>query len=120
MASGLPWIKASGWRNRRSHAACKRSCRHLHGLAEDEARHRLTAEGPNELPAAGTRSPWRIAFEILREPMFALLLAGGAIYVAIGDLLGGVVLLSVRVACPSRYRSCRRCAASVCSKPCAP
>ncbi|MCW5734110.1 MAG: cation-translocating P-type ATPase [Enhydrobacter sp.] len=64
-----------------------------HGLAESEARHRLTAEGPNVLPAAGTRSPWRIALEILREPMFALLLAGGAIYVAIGDLLGGVVLL---------------------------
>ena len=64
------------------------------GLAEGEARHRLTVEGPNELPAAGTRSPWRIAIEILREPMFALLLAGGAIYVAIGDLLGGAVLLA--------------------------
>jgi len=63
------------------------------GLAEAEARHRLTAEGPNELPAASTRSLWAIAFQILREPMFALLLAGGAIYIAIGDLLGGAVLL---------------------------
>src|SRR6476646_2001605 len=63
------------------------------GLAESDARRRLTAEGPNELPAAGTRSVWRIALEILREPMFALLLAGGAVYVALGDLLGGVVLL---------------------------
>lgn len=64
-----------------------------HGLTESEARHRLTAEGPNELPAAGTRSAWHIALGIFREPMFALLLAGGAIYLAIGDLLGGVVLL---------------------------
>lgn len=63
------------------------------GLAEEEAHRRLSAEGPNELPAAGTRSVWRIAIEVLREPMFALLLTGGAIYVAIGDLLGGAVLL---------------------------
>ena len=63
------------------------------GLTEEQARRRLTAEGPNELPTAGTRSVWRIALEILREPMFALLLAGGAVYVALGDLLGGAVLL---------------------------
>ena len=63
------------------------------GLTEDEARRRLAVDGPNELPTAGPRRPWRIALEILREPMFGLLLAGGAIYVALGDLLGGIVLL---------------------------
>jgi Ca2+-transporting ATPase len=63
------------------------------GLTDGEARQRLAADGPNELPTAGSRRPWRIALEVLREPMFGLLLAGGAIYVALGDLLGGAVLL---------------------------
>ena len=63
------------------------------GLTDDEARRRLSIDGPNELPSAGPRRPWRIALEILREPMFGLLLAGGAVYVALGDMLGGVVLL---------------------------
>jgi Ca2+-transporting ATPase len=63
------------------------------GLTEEEARRRLDSDGPNELPAARPRRPWRIALEILREPMFGLLLAGGAIYLAIGDGLGGAVLL---------------------------
>src|SRR5690348_9091192 len=63
------------------------------GLSAADARQRLAAEGPNELPSAGSRRPWRIALEVLREPMFGLLLVGGAIYVALGDLLGGIVLL---------------------------
>ena len=48
------------------------------GLGEAEARQRLAADGPNELPSAGPRRPWRIALEVLREPMFGLLLAGVA------------------------------------------
>jgi Ca2+-transporting ATPase len=63
------------------------------GLTEEEARRRLASDGPNELPAARPRRPWRVALEVLREPMFGLLLAGGAIYLAIGDVLGGAVLL---------------------------
>src|SRR5512143_2725704 len=65
----------------------------LTGLSEAEARERLAADGPNELPSAGPRRPWRIALEVLREPMFGLLLAGGVIYLALGDLLSGIVLL---------------------------
>ncbi|MBS0525359.1 MAG: cation-translocating P-type ATPase [Proteobacteria bacterium] len=65
----------------------------LTGLGEADARQRLAAEGPNELPTAGPRRPWRIALEVLREPMFALLLVGGAIYLALGDLVSGAVLL---------------------------
>ena len=65
----------------------------ISGLADEEARRRLAVDGPNELPTTGRRRPWRIALEILREPMFGLLLAGGVIYAALGDLLGGAVLL---------------------------
>ena len=64
------------------------------GLTEQEAGRRLAADGPNELPAAGPRRLWQIALEILREPMFGLLLAGGAVYAALGDLVSGVVLLA--------------------------
>jgi Ca2+-transporting ATPase len=64
------------------------------GLTEEEARRRLSSDGPNELPSARARRPWRIAVEILREPMFGLLLAGGAIYLALGDATSGVVLLA--------------------------
>jgi Ca2+-transporting ATPase len=66
----------------------------LAGLTEQEAGRRLAADGLNELPAAGPRRLWQIAFEILREPMFGLLLAGGAVYVALGDLVSGSVLLA--------------------------
>ena len=64
------------------------------GLAEAEARARLEAEGFNELPTSERRSSLRIILEVLREPMMALLLAGGLIYLAIGDTEGAVVLLA--------------------------
>src|SRR5262245_6916211 len=63
------------------------------GLTQREAHRRLITDGPNELPAAGRRSAFNIILEILREPMFGLLLAAGAIYLVLGDILGGVVLL---------------------------
>ena len=52
----------------------------LIGLGEGEAQARLAAEGPNELPQPDRRTLLRIVLEVLREPMFALLLGGGAIY----------------------------------------
>ena len=47
------------------------------GLSQAEAAARLAAEGPNELPQANARSLLRIAFDVVREPMFGLLLAAG-------------------------------------------
>ncbi|MBL8700233.1 MAG: cation-translocating P-type ATPase [Alphaproteobacteria bacterium] len=64
------------------------------GLTADEAAARLRAEGPNELPRARRRTPLRIAFEVLREPMLALLLGGGVLYLALGELTDAVVLLA--------------------------
>ena len=58
----------------------------ISGLTEAAAQTRLKAEGYNELPRPGRRTPFRIIFEVLREPMMALLLGGGAIYLALGDL----------------------------------
>ncbi len=63
------------------------------GLTEADATARLRAEGPNELPQADRRTPFRIALEVLREPMLALLLVGGAIYLALGDLKEAIILV---------------------------
>jgi len=63
------------------------------GLGEADAEARLKAEGFNELPAPDRRTPLRIALEVLREPMLALLLAGGGIYLFLGDLQEALILL---------------------------
>jgi Ca2+-transporting ATPase len=64
------------------------------GLSEAEALERLRVDGPNELPRTGHRSILRIALEVLREPMFALLLGAGAIYLVLGDRSEALVLLA--------------------------
>ena len=51
--------------------------RRSRGLSRQEAAARLAAEGPNLLPRSESRTLLRIVAEILREPMFALLLGGG-------------------------------------------
>ena len=62
------------------------------GLSEREAAIRLKAEGPNTLPQPDRRGFGRIVVEILREPMFALLLGAAAIYLVLGDFREAVVL----------------------------
>ena len=64
------------------------------GLSPTEAANRLAADGPNELPHAGQRSVLRIVLEVLREPMLALLLAGGLAYLLLGDLTEALILLA--------------------------
>jgi Ca2+-transporting ATPase len=64
------------------------------GLSESEAQLRLKREGFNELPRTGRRTPFRIVLEVMREPMLALLVAGGAVYLALGDLKEAIVLLA--------------------------
>ena len=65
----------------------------IRGLSEVDAQTRLKAEGYNELPRPDRRTPLRIVLEVLREPMLALLLGGGAIYLALGDLKEAIILL---------------------------
>lgn len=67
------------------------------GLSEDEAQARLTAEGPNELPRDGRRTTARILIDVLREPMLALLVAGGVVYFALGDLREALILALLSV-----------------------
>jgi len=63
------------------------------GLTQLEAEARLRAEGHNELPRPERRTAIRIAVEVLREPMLALLVSGGVIYLLLGDLREALLLL---------------------------
>ncbi len=63
------------------------------GLSEAEARQRLAASGPNELPTSRPRSAWRLLREVVGEPMFVLLVACGAVYMALGDVHEALMLL---------------------------
>jgi Ca2+-transporting ATPase len=62
------------------------------GLSAMEAAARLKAEGPNTLPHGQSRTFGCIVIETLREPMFALLLAAGLIYLILGDLWEALIL----------------------------
>ena len=62
------------------------------GLGRAEAERRLVAEGSNTLPGEARRGPVAIALEVLREPMFLLLVAGAAIYLLLGNIHEALVL----------------------------
>ena len=65
----------------------------LRGLTTDEAQRRLAAEGPNELPGTRKRGWLHILLETVKEPMFLLLLACGALYLFLGDREEAIMLL---------------------------
>ncbi len=65
----------------------------IRGLSDEEAVQRLEKDGYNELPAARKRSALGIALEVVREPMFLLLIACGVLYLILGDLEEALMLL---------------------------
>ena len=62
-------------------------------MSEAEAAARLQRDGWNELPSAKPRSVFAIAFEVVREPMFLLLVACGVLYLFLGDFEEALMLL---------------------------
>ncbi len=66
----------------------------IDGLTETEARERLGRLGANELPVSRPRGVLRLLAEVASEPMFLLLVACGAIYMALGDRHEALMLLS--------------------------
>ena len=63
------------------------------GLTTAEVLQRRLTHGFNELPRTDRRTHLRIIVDVLREPMLAMLLCGGAIYLALGSLHEALVLL---------------------------
>lgn len=63
------------------------------GLDTATARRRWQEEGANTL-AVSQRRPWRtLAWEVVREPMFLLLLGAGGLYLLMGDAREALILL---------------------------
>jgi len=57
----------------------------LEGLSEAEAARRLAEEGPNRLAPPQRRQLLDVVRDVLREPMFLLLLTAVGVYFALGD-----------------------------------
>ena len=64
------------------------------GLSEPEAARRQQVEGYNELPQGTRRGVFTIALEVMREPMFLLLVACGSLYLLMGELSDALMLLA--------------------------
>jgi Ca2+-transporting ATPase len=67
---------------------------HALGLSTEEAAARLASDGYNELPAPERRGFGRIVWEVVRQPMFALLIGGGVVYLLLGDRIEALLLLA--------------------------
>ncbi|MEN6335477.1 MAG: cation-translocating P-type ATPase [Phycisphaerales bacterium] len=67
--------------------------RQIPGLTGSEAARRLAEEGHNELPSSRRRNGLAIALEVIREPMFLLLVACGVVYLFMGEPREALMLL---------------------------
>jgi Ca2+-transporting ATPase len=74
-------------------AAAQREGQRVQGLSEQEAAQRLKTDGYNELPSTKRKSVLAIAFEVMREPMFLLLVVSGGLYLFLGDIQEALMLL---------------------------
>src|SRR5665647_2279207 len=64
------------------------------GITTNEAIDRLKVHGYNELASAKPKNILRIALEVVKEPMFLLLISCGVLYIILGDYKEGIILLS--------------------------
>ena len=70
-----------------------RNDENMTGLSDAEAEARLKLDGSNELPSTKPRNLQTIVVEVVKEPMFLLLIAAGSIYLVLDDIHEALVLL---------------------------
>lgn len=63
------------------------------GLTSEEVKKRIERDGYNELPGSKSRSFLTIIAGVIKEPMFLLLVACGTLYMFLGDIEEGFMLL---------------------------
>lgn len=66
----------------------------IQGLTEKQVSQKLLLEGYNELPSSKPKSLIHIAIGVIQEPMFLLLVACGTLYLILGDIQEGIMLLA--------------------------
>ena len=65
----------------------------LKGLTSQEVASKLEKEGYNELPSSKPKNVAQIALSVVKEPMFILLVACGTLYLTLGNLQEGIMLM---------------------------
>lgn len=63
------------------------------GLTDAQVQEKQVQNGFNELPATKSNGFFRLALGILKEPMFMLLVICATLYMAVGDIQEGIMLL---------------------------
>lgn len=63
------------------------------GLTASQAKDKLKSEGFNLLPSSKPKNFFSIALGVVKEPMFILLVVCGTLYLFLGDLQEGIMLL---------------------------
>lgn len=63
------------------------------GLTTAEAKEKLKREGSNILPSSKPKNFFSIALGVVKEPMFILLVSCGSLYLVLGNLREGLMLL---------------------------
>ncbi len=63
------------------------------GLSDDQVLEKQRREGLNELPSSKPTNLFAIAWGVVKEPMFLLLVACGVLYLILGDVQEGIMLL---------------------------
>ena len=63
------------------------------GLTDSQVSSRRERDGYNELPTSKPKGLFYIAFGVVKEPMFLLLVACGTLYLLLGDIQEGLMLL---------------------------
>jgi Ca2+-transporting ATPase len=74
-------------------ALTEEQAKQIKGLSRAEAAEQLNREGYNELPSSKKRNILAIAVEVVKEPMFLLLVACGSIYLFLGEPKDALLLL---------------------------
>ena len=66
----------------------------IQGLTDEEVKLKRDLEGYNELPSSKPKVFFYMALGVVKEPMFLLLVACGSLYLVLGDLTEGLMLLA--------------------------
>lgn len=71
----------------------EKEIKNIKGLSSGGVSERFRRDGYNELASSQRRGVLKIVFEVLKEPMFILLVICGALYLILGDVGEAVMLL---------------------------
>ncbi|HLG34312.1 MAG TPA: cation-translocating P-type ATPase [Bacteroidia bacterium] len=64
------------------------------GLTSEQAQQNFKRHGFNELPASKSKSVFSIIVDVVKEPMFILLISCGTLYILLGDTGEGLMLMA--------------------------